>query len=232
MLRVNDWVPTNNFGPPNNSFVIPSRFGPDGALYMARWSFGCCRNQLTAERRDRADQDRVRARRTTCTGDIRRRRPSRARSRATLPHRIAPNTYRNSATLSLTSTDLGCSGRGHGPSTGSNGGDWTAYTAPGAVREPRVRYTVEYRATDRAGNTSRRRRARHVHGARRRAARRSRAATTFAEGVVVGSRSAATSRSAAASRGASTSRTRSSRTTSGSCGRAAIRTRPAETWSR
>ena len=49
MLRVNDWLPYNNFGTPNNSFVIPTQFGPDGALYMARWSFGCCRNQLSAE---------------------------------------------------------------------------------------------------------------------------------------------------------------------------------------
>ena len=33
--------------------VIPSRFGPDGALYMARWHNGCCRNEarVRAERR-------------------------------------------------------------------------------------------------------------------------------------------------------------------------------------
>ena len=51
MLRVNDWLPYNNFGTPNNSFVIPTQFGPDGALYMARWSFGCCRNQLARKAR-------------------------------------------------------------------------------------------------------------------------------------------------------------------------------------
>jgi len=148
MLRINDWLPVNNFGTPNNSFVIPTRFGPDGALYMARWSFGCCRNQLTPENRtqlikiefDLADE---------CTGDT---------QAPTVSHQIEgqpapePNTYLNSATLRLTAGDVGCSGVDR-TEYRVNGGEWTAYNGPVPFEDAGT-YTVEYRATDRAGNTS------------------------------------------------------------------------------
>jgi plastocyanin len=149
MLRVNDWLPINNFGAPNNSFVIPTQFGPDGALYMARWSFGCCRNQLTPDSKtelvkiefDLADE---------CTGDT---------SAPTVSHEIdgqpapdAPDTYLNSATLELTAGDVGCSGIDR-TEYRVNGGEWTAYTGPVPFEEEGT-YTVEYQATDQAGNTS------------------------------------------------------------------------------
>ena len=49
-MRVNDWIPQAQFGAPNSSYVIPTKFGADGALYMGRWDFGCCRNNLTPTR--------------------------------------------------------------------------------------------------------------------------------------------------------------------------------------
>jgi plastocyanin len=149
MLRVNDWLPTNNFGPPNNSFVIPTQFGPDGALYMARWSFGCCRNQLTPDSKtelvkiefDLNDQ---------CSGDAQA--PTVSHQIAGEPAPDAPNTYLNSATVELTSRDVGCSGVDT-TEYRVNGGEWTAYAAPVPFGDPGT-YTVEYRATDHAGNVS------------------------------------------------------------------------------
>ena len=51
MLRVSDWLPYNSRRDPaaqNSSLVIGSQFGPDGALYMSRFSVGCCRSNTTA----------------------------------------------------------------------------------------------------------------------------------------------------------------------------------------
>ena len=149
MLRVNDWLPTSNFGPPNNSFVIPTQFGPDGALYMARWSFGCCRNQLTPDSKtelvkiefdlnDKCDDD---AQAPTVSHQI-----------SGDPAPDAQNTYLNSATLELTSRDVGCSGVDK-TEYRVNGGAWTTYDGPVPFDDPGT-YTVEYRATDHAGNTS------------------------------------------------------------------------------
>ncbi len=47
MLRVNDWLPYNHAGSAatqQNSLVIGTQFGDDGALYMARYPVTCCRN--------------------------------------------------------------------------------------------------------------------------------------------------------------------------------------------
>ncbi|MDA0172611.1 ThuA domain-containing protein [Solirubrobacter taibaiensis] len=47
MLRVNDWLPYNAAGTDNasvNGLVIGTQFGGDGALYMSRYAVGCCRN--------------------------------------------------------------------------------------------------------------------------------------------------------------------------------------------
>ena len=51
--------PPRQFGSSPTNPVIPSRFGPDGALYMARWDNGCCRNELGADTGDAAREDRV-----------------------------------------------------------------------------------------------------------------------------------------------------------------------------
>ena len=149
MLRVNDWLPTGNFGAPNNSFVIPTRFGADGALYMARWDFGCCRNQLSSERRTQLvkiefslDQQ--------CQGDTQAPAVSHAIEGQADPNQ--QNTYIGSATLELTADDAGCAGVDT-IEYRVNGGAWTAYDGPVPFNEVGS-YQVDYRATDRSGNVS------------------------------------------------------------------------------
>ena len=51
MLRVHDWLPYNHAGSATaqqNSLVIGTQFGDDGALYMARYPVTCCRNNTNA----------------------------------------------------------------------------------------------------------------------------------------------------------------------------------------
>ena len=51
MLGVKDWLPYNNAGTATtqqNSLVIGTQFGDDGALYMARYPVTCCRNNTSA----------------------------------------------------------------------------------------------------------------------------------------------------------------------------------------
>jgi plastocyanin len=150
MLRVSDWLPTNAFGTPNNSFVIPTRFGPDGALYMARWSFGCCRNQLTPESKTQLIKIEFSVGDNQCTGDLQA--PTVSRQIEGTPAPDAQDTYLNSATLRLTANDVGCSGVDK-IEYRVNGGEWTTYSGPVPFEDPAT-YTVEYRASDRAGNTS------------------------------------------------------------------------------
>jgi plastocyanin len=152
MLRVNDWVPTGQFGTPNNSFVIPTQFGPDGALYMARWTEGCCRNQLSAGTQTQlvkiefAVQD-------ECLADT---------EAPTANHRVEgrehpskPGTFLEDATLVVTAGDAGCAGIDtiEYRVNSDDEGDWQAYAGPVAFDEPGS-YTVDYRATDRFDNVS------------------------------------------------------------------------------
>jgi hypothetical protein len=51
MLRVQDWLPYNQAGSATtqqNSLVIGTQFGDDGALYMARYPVTCCRSNTSA----------------------------------------------------------------------------------------------------------------------------------------------------------------------------------------
>jgi hypothetical protein len=51
MLRVNDWLPANFAGSAanqQNSMVIGTQFGDDGALYMTRYPVTCCRPGATS----------------------------------------------------------------------------------------------------------------------------------------------------------------------------------------
>ena len=149
MLRVNDWLPYNSFGTPTNSFVIPTRFGADGALYMSRWSFGCCRNQQSGEGSTELIKVEFGAA-GDCTGDT---------AAPTVQHAIEgrpapdrPGAYIGSATLRLTANDVGCAGVDT-VEYRVDGGEWTAYSGPVTFDEERS-YSVEYRATDRGGNAS------------------------------------------------------------------------------
>ena len=188
MLRVNDWLPYNAFGTPTNSFVIPTRFGPDGALYMARWSFGCCRNQLSAESKTELIKIEFSTGDDQCTDT----------QAPTASHQLegqqAPDgAYLNSAKLRLSAADAGCSGIER-TEYRVNGGEWTAYSGP-VTFDDAGSYTVEYRATDRAGNTSQ---AQTATFTVRDGDRRSGDVRHVRQGHGVGSGHAAASRSAAA----------------------------------
>ena len=63
MLRVQDWLPYNHAGSATaqqNSLVIGTQFGEDGALYMSRYPVTCCRNITAASHRGADRQDHVR----------------------------------------------------------------------------------------------------------------------------------------------------------------------------
>jgi plastocyanin len=149
MLRVNDWVPPDAFGEPGTSFVIPSRFGPDGALYMARWSEGCCRNQIGEDTKTQLLKVEFTVT-DECEADTEA--PRVNHYLAGTEHETEPDTYVGSATLTVTAGDAGCSGVDT-VETRVNGGDWERYSEPRTFDTPGT-YSVEYRATDREGNVS------------------------------------------------------------------------------
>ncbi len=149
MLRVNDWAPAGFFGTPNNAFVIPTAFGADGALYMAKWNEGCCRNQINPNTQNQlikvefAVQD-------ECLEDD---------QAPTANHRIAgrehpdkPGTYLDEAVATLVAGDAGCAGIRSIEYRMNDAQEWETYTAPLSL-EPGT-YTIEYRATDRFDNVS------------------------------------------------------------------------------
>ena len=100
MLRVNDWLPYNNAGTATtqqNSLVIGTQFGDDGALYMARYPVGCCRNNTSATSRCRSSRSRSTSTRRPTP------RPRRPRSIPATPGN--GRTYTGPVTLNFTSTD-------------------------------------------------------------------------------------------------------------------------------
>ena len=150
MLRVNDWAPSNQFGAPNNSFVIPTQFGPDGALYMARWTNGCCRTSLDSSTETQLIKVEFGVQ-DECLEDTEP--PNVNHALTGREHPTEPDTYFESATLTLTAGDAGCAGVKSVEYRVGGAGDWQPYTAPHAFSEPGT-YSVEYRATDRFDNAS------------------------------------------------------------------------------
>ncbi len=152
MLHVHDWLPYNAAGSDNgslNSLVIGTQFGPDGALYMARFPVGCCRNQINTQQVqivkiefNVADQ---------CEADTQP--PNAAHELTGQAYPGQPNTYVNSASLRLTANDVGCAGTDTIEYRLSGTTDWLPYDGPVTFDEADD-YSVEYRATDRMDNTS------------------------------------------------------------------------------
>ena len=111
MLRVNDWLPYNSGATStaqNSSLVIGTQFGADGALYMARFSVGCCRYEHERRQPDADREDLVQR-----PGRV----PHRHHGADHGSHEVTgqaypdtPSTYVNSARLRLTATDVGCAG--------------------------------------------------------------------------------------------------------------------------
>jgi plastocyanin len=152
MLRVNDWVPPNRFGSPNSNPVIPTRFGADGALYMARWGFGCCRNQLTPDSKTQLIKVDF-AIPSDCSGDTQA--PTVEHSIEGEPHPTNPGTYLGSATVMFTAGDVGCAGVDaiEYRVNSSSSGAWRTYSDPVQFTEARTN-DVDYRARDKSGNVS------------------------------------------------------------------------------
>lgn len=139
VLRVHDFLPVNNFGTTNSSYVIGTRFGPDGALYMGRWTFGCCRNQLNAGSTSQlfkiefVGDDEVQPDTTASLS----------------PAEPGPGqVYERPVTVTLSATD-----DRSGVDTTEyrvDGGAWTDYDAPFTVSSV-GQHVVEYRSLDNAG---------------------------------------------------------------------------------
>jgi hypothetical protein len=166
MLRVQDWLPYNHAGSATaqqNSLVIGTQFGSDGALYMSRYPVTCCRNNVTATST---------AQIVKITFDVYEETAAPTSTISLDP--AAPgvgHTYSGPVTLKFSSQDAGAAD----PSLPMAGVDYTEYritlngvagewkknTNPGLVNPfastgdtvlAQGNYLVEYRGVDRGGN--------------------------------------------------------------------------------
>ena len=186
MLRVNDWAPAAQGGSSPTNPIIPSRFGPDGALYMARWDNGCCRNELGPNSATQLVKIEFNVQDECLTDTLP---PNANHAIAGREHPTEEGTYLEEATFTVTAGDAGCAGlEGIEIRVNSDDdADWDAYDAP--LELGPGEYTIDYRATDEKGNIvgrrsrrpSRRRGQRHRQArgrGRRRRRARTRAAST------------------------------------------------------
>jgi plastocyanin len=157
MLEVNDFLPANQFGPPNNGLVIPVDFGPDGALYMGRFQVGCCRNEI--EPGDLTQIVKIEFNvQDECLEDTQP--PNVSHAVAGQAHPTEPDTYvigglEDSARLTVTANDVGCAGVDQVEYRVNSDAeeDWQPYTGQVPFTEA-GEFAVDYRATDDFGNTS------------------------------------------------------------------------------
>ena len=144
ILRVNGFFPANQFGAPAHNFVIPTRFGPDGSLYLVTWSGGCCRSGLPglgAGSLMRID----------FTGEQEDTTPPEVSAELSGPR--DGEDYLGRATLTLDATDASAIDSIDYRVNSDAAEDWQEYSEPVVFDEPGA-YEVDYRATDAAGNTS------------------------------------------------------------------------------
>ena len=150
MLRVQDFLPSNNFGAPNQGLVIGTQFGPDGALYMTKFPVSCCRIALDSgdgeplvrikfNVQDKCDEDTAGAHRLA---RARRRRGPEPGGLATTTRSSSPSTPPTTAAPGSTP-----------PSTASTPASGRAYADPVDITTPGA-HTVEYRTTDTFHNVS------------------------------------------------------------------------------
>ena len=153
MLRVSDWLPYNggvNPNAANSGLVIGTQFGPDGALYMSRYSVGCCRDGTNASQQNQIVKISFNVQ-DECITDTNAPNASATVTGQAYPDR--PNTYVNTATLKLAATDSGCAGVKNIEYRQQGSTDWLPYTTDVVFNEAKT-YTVEYRATDRKDNVA------------------------------------------------------------------------------
>jgi hypothetical protein len=145
VLAVNGFLPTDQFDSPAHNYVIPTRFGPDGSLYLVTWNGGCCRAGLPGLGAGSLMRiDFVGEQADTSAPQV----------EASLAGNQDPSgDYINRATLTLSATDS--SGVDAIEYSLDGGATWEEYTDPVAFTEP-GEHAVSFRATDRANppNTS------------------------------------------------------------------------------
>jgi plastocyanin len=157
MLEVNNFLPANQFGPPNNGLMIPIDFGPDGALYMGRFQVGCCRNEI--EPGDLTQIVKIEFNvQDECLDDTQP--PNVSHAVEGQAHPTEPDTYligglEDSARLTVTASDVGCAGVNtvEYRVNSDSEEDWQPYTGQVPFTEA-GEFAVDYRATDDFGNTS------------------------------------------------------------------------------
>ncbi|WP_170179091.1 OmpL47-type beta-barrel domain-containing protein [Solirubrobacter pauli] len=142
LLRVNGLFGSTQFGGPSHSYPIPVKFGPDGSLYVATWDHDCCRAQLPASQPGRLMRIDFIGDQVDTTAPV----VTPALTGAQNPS----GAYLGRATLALGATDSSGVSR---VEYSLDGTEWTRYTEPVAFTT-RGTFTVRFRATDRAGNTS------------------------------------------------------------------------------
>ena len=155
MLHVHDWLPHNAAGNTNadfNSLVIGTRFGPDGALYMGRFSVGCCRNEIEATDETQIVKIEFNVQ-DECLSDEQPPEVSHELAGHTPPGQ--PDTFVDSAELTINADDVGCAGTESIEYRVNSDAeeDWQPYSDPVPFDED-GEYAVDYRATDEMGNLS------------------------------------------------------------------------------
>ena len=155
MLHVHDWLPYNAAGSTSadfNSLVIGTRFGPDGALYMGRFSVGCCRNEINAGQQTQIVKVEFNVQ-DECLADEQA--PNVSHELGGIEDPENPGTYVNGATMTIDAEDVGCAGIDtvEYRVNSDTEEDWVAYEDPVPFEED-GEYSVDYRATDDNGNVS------------------------------------------------------------------------------
>ncbi|MDA0180604.1 PKD domain-containing protein [Solirubrobacter phytolaccae] len=142
LLRVNGLFGSTQFGGPSHSYPIPVKFGPDGSLYVATWDHDCCRAQLPASAPGRLMRIDFIGDQVDTTAPV--------VTPAVTGAQNPSGAYLGRATLALAATDSSGVSR---VEYSLDGTEWTRYTDPVAFTQ-RGTFTVRFRATDQAGNTS------------------------------------------------------------------------------
>ena len=127
MLRVQNFLPANNFGAPNQGLVIGTEFGPDGALYMTKFPVACCRIALDSG--DGEPLVRIKFNvQDKCDEDTQAPSVSHELAGAEVPNQAGH--YYNKVKLTLTAADNGCAGIDT-TEYRVDSGEWKTYADPG-----------------------------------------------------------------------------------------------------
>ena len=149
MLRVQNFLPANTFGAPNQGLVIGTEFGPDGALYMTKFPVACCRIALDSG--DGEPLVRIKFNvQDKCDEDTQAPSVAHELAGAEVPNQAG--SYYNKVKLTLNAADNGCAGIDT-TEYRVDSGEWKAYADPVDITTPGA-HTVEYRTTDRFDNVS------------------------------------------------------------------------------